>query len=257
LRVLPAPTWHRMLCSGVSNHVMTQVLTFIRSNPASPLCGLTSWRIVTAFSGPESFLACVRSLSPPLPYTLLASSDTDPACRAVIRAVHSRLQSKTPAIFESAQSTGACRAPFCDLTCWGYPCVLFSDLNRFATDDDIAGSISLFDAAFGYLLLRRPPVFIFEDVASLLSTRLVWVVDHFLFKINSLGGYRIYLSILCPSYFDATMTRPRLIVVAMRLPGMLLLSLSSSFFPFLLSGLVSLSLLSLCHILFFLSCSVL
>ena len=208
-----------MLCSGVSNHVMTQVLTFLRSNAASPLCGLTTWRIVTAFSGPESFLACVRSLSPTLSYVLLASSDTSPACRAVIRAVHSRLQSKPPAIFESAQSAGARLAPFGELTCWGFPCVLFSDLNRFATDDDIAGSISLFDAAFDYLLLRRPPVFIFENVASLLSTRLVWVVDHFLFKINSLGGYRIYLSILCPSYFGASMSRPRLIVVAMQSPG--------------------------------------
>ena len=81
----------------------------------------------------------------------------------------------------------------------GFPCVLFSDLNRFATDNDIAGSVTLFNAAFEYLLLHQPPVFIFANVASLLSTRLVWVVDHFLFKINSIGGYRIYLSILCPS----------------------------------------------------------
>ena len=73
---------------------MTPVLTFVRCDASSPLYGLAAWRIVTAFSGPESFLACVRSLSPPLPYTLLASSDTDPACRAVIRAVHSRLQSE-------------------------------------------------------------------------------------------------------------------------------------------------------------------
>jgi hypothetical protein len=82
-------------------------------------------------------------------------------------------------------------------------------------------------------------------VASLLSTRLVWVVDHFLFKINSLGGYRIFLNILCPSYYDACMTRPRLIVVAMRSPGASPLGLSSAssllFFPSLL--LYSLSLL--------------
>ena len=233
LRVLSAPTWHHMLCSGVSNHVMTQVLTFIRSNPASPLCGLPSWRIVTAFSGPETFLACIRSLSPPLPYTLVASSDVDPACRAVIRAVHSRLQPEPPIVFESAQSVGARHAPSCHLTCWGYPCVIFSDLNRFVTDDDLAGSIALFDVAFDHLLLRRPPVFIFENVASLLSTRLVWVVDHFLFKINSLGGYRIYLNILCPSYFGARMTRPRLIIVAMLSPGAFPPSLSfASSLPF-------------------------
>jgi site-specific DNA-cytosine methylase len=62
-------------------------------------------------------------------------------------------------------------------------------------------------------------VFIFENVASLMSTRLVWVVDHFLFKVTALGGYRIYLSVLCASQFGAVMTRPRLIVVAMRSPG--------------------------------------
>ena len=72
----------------------------------------------------------------------------------------------------------------------------------------ILPGLSLFDAAFEYLLLRQPPVFIFENVASLLSTRLVYVVDHFLFKINSLGGYRIFLGILCPSYFGGIMTRP-------------------------------------------------
>jgi hypothetical protein len=104
LRVLPAPMWHRMLCSGVSNHVMAPVLSFIRSDASSPLCGLTSWRIVTAFSGPESFLACLRSLTPPLPYTLLASSDVDPACRAVIRAVHSRFCSLSLPLFLRALS---------------------------------------------------------------------------------------------------------------------------------------------------------
>jgi site-specific DNA-cytosine methylase len=122
--------------------------------------------------------------------------------------------------------------------------VIFSDLNRFVTDDDLAGSIALFDAAFDYVLLRRPPVFIFENVASLLSTRLVWVVDHFLFKINSLGGYRIYLNILCPSYFGARMTRPRLIIVAMLSPGAFPPSLSfasslSFFSPLLFHSLSS------------------
>ena len=192
LRNFSAPTWHRMLCSGVSNHVMTPVLTFIRGDPSSPLFGLTSWRIVTAFSGPETFLACLRSLSTPLPYVLLASSDPDPACRAVIRAVHFHLQPVPPTIFDCAQSAGARCAPVSDLTYWGFPCVLYSDLNRFTTDTVIAGSVSLFDSAFGYLHLRRPPVFIFENVASLVSTRLMWVVDHFLFKVNALGGYRTF-----------------------------------------------------------------
>ena len=219
LRNFSAPAWHRMLCSGVSNHVMTPVLSFIRDDPSSPLHGLALWRVVTAFSGPETFLACLRSLSPPQPYILLASSDPDPACRAVIRAVHFHLQPTPPTVFEYAQSAGAVLAPFSELTHWGYPCVLFSDLNRFVTDSALAESISLFDSAFGYLQLRRPPVFIFENVASLVSSRLVWVLDHFLFKVTALGGYRIHLSVLCASQFGSAMTRPRLIVIAMQSPG--------------------------------------
>ena len=101
----------------------------------------------------------------------------------------------------------------------GFPCVLYSDLNRFASEDDILASISLFDSAFEYLRFRHPPAFIFENVASLMSSRLRFVVDHFLSMINLLGGYHIYLSILCSHDFGANMTRPRLIVVALRLPG--------------------------------------
>lgn len=221
LRSFKAPTWHRLLCSGVSNHTFSPVLSFLRDDSASPLHGLLHWCIATAFSGPETFLACVRSLSPPQLYTLVAVSDPDPTCRAVIRASHLRLQSTPPLICEFAQSMGACTAPSSDLTYWGFPCVLYSDLNRFVTDDDIANSICLFDTAFEYVRLRRPRVFIFENVASLMSERLVWVVDHFLFKINALGGYRIYVGILCASFFGANMARPRLIVVAMQLPGAL------------------------------------
>ena len=216
LRRYSAPVWHHMLCSGVSHHTMAPVLTFLRSDPTSPLCGLAHWRVVTAFSGPDTFTACLRSLSPPQLYTLLAASDPQACCRSAILAVHRSRQSEPPVLYTCATSLEASHAPYCDLVYWGFPCVIFSDLNRFATDDDIANSISLFDSAFGHLRLRRPPVFIFENVASLMSARLRFVVDRFLSMINSLGGYRIHLSILCSRDFGSNMTRPRLIVVALR-----------------------------------------
>jgi hypothetical protein len=209
-----APVWHHMLCSGVSNHTMAPVLTFLQSDSASPLCGLVHWRVVTAFSGPDTFTACLRSLSPPQSYTLLAASDSQACCRSAILAVH-----LSPLLYTCAASSEACLAPRGDLVYWGFPCVLYSDLNRFASEDDILASISLFDSAFEYLRFRHPPAFIFENVDSLMSSRLRFVVDHILSMINLLGGYRIHLSILCSRDFGANMTRPRLIVVALRLPG--------------------------------------
>jgi hypothetical protein len=219
LRRYSAPVWHHMLCSGVSNHTMAPVLTFLRSDPISPLYGLVHWRVVTAFSGPDTFTACLRSLSPPQLYTLLAASDPQACCRSAILAVHRSLQPEPPVLYTCAASFEACHAPYCELVHWGYPCVLFSDLNRFVSDDDISNSIALFDSAFDHLRLRRPPAFIFENVASLMSARLRFVVDRFLSMINSLGGYRIHLSILCSHDFGSNMTRPRLIVVAFRSGG--------------------------------------
>ena len=92
LRRYSAPVWHHMLCSGVSNHTMAPVLTFLQSDSASPLRGLVHWRVVTAFSGPDTFTACLRSLSPPQSYTLLAASDPQSCCRSAILAVHLPLQ---------------------------------------------------------------------------------------------------------------------------------------------------------------------
>ena len=155
-----APVWHHMLCSGVSNHTMAPVLTFLQSDSASPLRGLVHWRVVTAFSGPDTFTACLRSLSPPQSYTLLAASDPQSCCRSAILAVHLPLQSTSPVLFTCAASTEACLAPRGDLVYWGFPCVIFSDLNRFASEDSILASISLFESAFEYLRLRHPPVFI-------------------------------------------------------------------------------------------------
>jgi len=82
-----------------------------------------------------------------------------------------------------------------DLTLWGFPCVLYSILNRHVTPSRLKASLSLFDSAFEYVENRRPPVFIFENVASLLCSHLRFVIDHFLWKIDSLGGYTVHLDV--------------------------------------------------------------
>ena len=76
-----------MLCNGVSFHTLCPILSFLRSEPTSPLLGLAFWSIVTSFSGCDTFLAAVRSLSPPQEYVLLSACDIDSRCR---RAIHYR-----------------------------------------------------------------------------------------------------------------------------------------------------------------------
>ena len=115
LRRYSAPVWHHMLCSSVSNHTMAPVLTFLRSDPASPLCGLAHWRVVTALSGPDTFTACLRSLSPPQLYTLLAASDPQACCRSAVLAVHRPQQTESPVLYTCAASSEACLAPSGDL----------------------------------------------------------------------------------------------------------------------------------------------
>ena len=206
---------HRMLCNGVSFHTLGPVLSFLRSELTSPLRGLALWSIVTSFSGCDTFLASVRSLSPSQAYVLLSACDIDSKCRRAIHLVHSA-QSVAPVVHLSADSAGARAAPSSDLVYWGFPCVLFSILNRFVTLDRLQESIDLFDSAFTNISLRRPPVFLFENVASLLCAHLRFVVDHFLYKVDSLGGYRVHLGVLCPSEFSSDMTRPRLLVLVWR-----------------------------------------
>ena len=135
-----------MLCNGVSFHTLCPILSFLRSEPTSPLLGLAFWSIVTSFSGCDTFLAAVRSLSPPQEYVLLSACDVDSLCRRAIHCVHVS-QPVAPLIHISADSAGARVAPWSLLVYWGYPCVLFSILNRHVTPDRLQGSIDLFDAA--------------------------------------------------------------------------------------------------------------
>ena len=165
------PQAHRMLCNGVSFHALGPVLSFLRSEPTSPLFGLALWSIVTSFSGCDTFLAAVRSLSPPQAYVLLSACDIDSRCRRAIYYVHSD-QPVAPLLHASADSAGARAAPLGDLVYWGFPCVFFSILNRFVTPGRLQDALDLFVAAFSNILLRRPPVFLFENVASLLCAQL-------------------------------------------------------------------------------------
>ena len=219
LRSLTAPQAYSMIGNGVSNHSMSPILQWIRDDPSSPISELPLWRVVTAFSGGCTATVCLRHLSPPQPFVLLCASDTSFRCRSVIRATYS-LQDPVVNVYKRSESQLARGAPMSDLTLWGFPCVLYSVLNRHVTPSLLKASLSLFDLAFEYVELRRPPVFIFENVASLLCSHLRFVIDHFLWKIDSLGGYTVYLDVLCPSSFGALMTRPRLfIMVTLRVPA--------------------------------------
>ena len=155
-----------MICNGVCAVTTCAVLDTLRSHPSSPLRALSTWRIVTAFSGCDTFLACVRACG--IKYTILASSDTDPTCRRVLSATPHR-QAHRPDIHHDSRGEAAKTAPASDLTAWGFPCVTFSLLNHHTSDETISSTLQCYIDAFEYIRLRRPAVFLFENVANLLS----------------------------------------------------------------------------------------
>ena len=56
-----------------------------------------------------------------------------------------------------------------DLAFWGFPCVLYSGLQRHAAPEDLRWSLSLLDRALNQLRQNLPRVFILENTASLLA----------------------------------------------------------------------------------------
>ena len=95
-----------MLCNSVSFHTLGPVLSFLRSESTSPMFGVALWSIVTSFSGGDTFLAAVRSLSPTQDYVLLSACDVDSECRRAIHFVHVD-QPVAPLIHTSADSAEA------------------------------------------------------------------------------------------------------------------------------------------------------
>ena len=150
---------------------MSPILQWLRDDPSSPISGLPLWRVITAFSGGCTATACLRHLSPSQPFVLLCASDTNALCRSVVRATYAR-QDPLVNVYKRSESQLACGAPASDLTLWGFLCVLYSVLNRHVTPSRLKASLPLFDLAFEYVELRRPPEFSFENVASLICSRL-------------------------------------------------------------------------------------
>ena len=92
----------------------------------------------------------------------------------------------------------------------------FSLLNHHTSDETISSTLQCYIDAFEYIRLRRPAVFLFENVANLLScARFRPFLSHVLRSVRLLG-YAVYMSVLCPTAVNTTFrcSRPRLHILA-------------------------------------------
>ena len=71
-----------------------------------------------------------------------------------------------------------------DLAFWGFPCDLYSGLQRDATTDDIQQSLALLDSALAALRRNPPRVFVLENTASMLA--LPSVLSHVCASLSAL-----------------------------------------------------------------------
>ena len=89
-----------------------------------------------------------------------------------------------------------------DLAFWGFPCDLYSGLQRDASRSDVEHSLSLLDQALTLLGNNPPNVFVLENTASLLA------LPHVLFHIcSSLSALPYMWRYVRPPPFD-TLVHP-------------------------------------------------
>jgi len=164
---------------------------------------------VTRFSGADTFLVALRAIRQP--YQLLSYCDTDADCRAACAAVHPRALAGVDAVQPPPLPPGTS----VDLALAGWPCQPNSDLNMFATEDTIAAGHLVWEAAFDELLRLQPRILIMENLPSLLSARLLPILESLAQRLEA-SGYTWAADVLCPSLDKAIATRPRLLFVGHR-----------------------------------------
>eukprot|EP00966_Prymnesium_polylepis_P273605 6320702-Prymnesium_polylepis.1 len=149
-------------------HVLVPILTACRSLgylPSRP------WKVVTAFTGLETFMEAINLLQPAQPATLLAASECDSDCRKLVTARYPDLRHFPD---DSTSAAATIQAPDCTLMCMGSPCVTWSNANRFRTIALLDTALSILQRALAYFSVSRPSIrlFVWENVASLLSSSL-------------------------------------------------------------------------------------
>ena len=197
------------LCQGVSLCSVRPILEMLRSHPSSPLRGVATWDVSTAFSGADVFCAGLRTLQPPQPYRLVGASEPKSYCRRLVSEVHPDLAAAASP--HDATSAEAVSGAPCHLAFWGFPCVRYSGLARGVTAEDLAETLSVLDAALAYIRSRRPRVFLLENVPALLGRHRA-VLDKIMAMLSQLG-YGWFWDVLCPTDFGEGMARPRLFLL--------------------------------------------
>ena len=196
------------LSASLSMHVLVPILAACRSLgylPSSP------WKVVTAFTGLETFMEAINLLQPAQSATLLAASECDPDCRKFVTSRHPNLRHFP---IDSTSAAATVQAPGCTLLCMGSPCVTWSNANRYRTTARLDTALDILQRALAYFSVSRPSIrlFVWENVASLLSPALENYSERVFNMLLRLSPH-ISFSQLCSSQFGAAMVRPRIYVL--------------------------------------------
>lgn len=210
LLAMPAGRAQQALCRGVSMYTTCPLVAMLSREPSSPLYGVADWRVALAFTGADVFSAAMRITGQG--YTLLRASEPDQFCRNVVTAVHPLLLEAGRFPTDAASPEATTFSEPADLAFWGFPCVLYSGLNRGPSAVALERSLAVFDRALDYVRLHRPRVFLLENVPSLLG-RYRWVLDRILSMLADLNYAKWYGGVLSALDNGSSASRSRLFLM--------------------------------------------
>ena len=187
------PTWARLF-EDVSRREMRG-----RSGPSR------TWRVISSFSGAETFLVGLRAIGQR--YNLVYSCDSNAECRGCTEVVH-------PGTLIALDASAPPPLPLgdCDVALVGWPCSPYTTNNIFHDTSTMLACISILESALTHIVACRPRVIILENVPGILdapSAEAIARVDAILLAYKA--TYRFRLDILCPSTDGGWSTRARAI----------------------------------------------
>ena len=130
-----------------------------------------------------------------------------------LRAIASHLGNDTPDIvYKNVLERDNDTAPDLDVFVSGAPCPPFSSAGTGGGMADSRGWVLLHSVK--YVLQKKPPVFVLENVKGLISDKHKWILKR-ISKCLSKAGYKCYCSLLNTEEHGIPQSRPRVYLVAL------------------------------------------
>jgi hypothetical protein len=106
-----------------------------------------------------------------------------------------------------------CDPPKVDLYVAGFPCQPFSAQGLREGFNDLRGRGGIFFHLFNYIRLKRPCIFVLENVPGLVTLAGGSVFAEIMAALRSIGAYRVFWDKLNPEDYGVPQHRPRVFIV--------------------------------------------